>query len=108
MTPTSLPIGSSSGAGSRRRFLVTALGACVACPPAFAAQTDPQSQSLTKEQRDQLMPAQVLEAMRQGNQRFQSGQSRLRNYRDQQRAARPGSIRRPRSSGASIHALPPS
>ncbi len=89
MTPTSLPK-SSGGAGSRRRFLVTALGACVACPPAFAEQSNPQRQSLSKEQRDQLMPAQVLEAMRQGNQRFQSGQSLQRDYRDQQRSSAAG------------------
>ena len=90
MTSTSLPLGPSSGAGSRRHFLVTTIGTCLASPPAWAAQTDAQSQSLTREQRDRLTPAQVLEAMRLGNQRFLSGQSRLRNYRDQQRASAAG------------------
>ena len=56
----------------------------------LAAQADAHSQSLTKEQRDQLTPARVLEAMREGNQRFQSGQLRLRNYRDQQRSSAAG------------------
>lgn len=89
MTPMSLPL-SSSGAGSRRRFLVTTVGACVAARPALAAQATAPSPALTQAQRDQLMPAQVLDAMRQGNQRFQGGQPRQRDYRDQQRSSASG------------------
>jgi carbonic anhydrase len=80
---------STCASASRRRFLATTIGACAAGPAALA-QTNLKSESLTKERRDQLTPSQVLEAMKQGNERFRTGQALQRSYRDQQRTSAAG------------------
>lgn len=81
----------SSMAHSRRGFLGTALGACVfSSVRAFALQGDPLSASLTKEQRDSLTPAEVLEALKRGNERFRSGKMIPRDYLAQKRASAGG------------------
>jgi carbonic anhydrase len=48
------------------------------------------SGSLTKEQRDRLTPAQVLDALKKGNERFRTGSMAPRDYRDQQRTSATG------------------
>ena len=72
----------------RRRFLAT-LGACaVARPMASSAQALAQAHgALTKEQRDRLTPAQVLDELKKGNERFRSGAMVSRDYRAQQRSS---------------------
>jgi carbonic anhydrase len=76
----------------RRRFLATTIGAWAIAPVAFAsAQTGTKSSgSLTKEQRDRLTPGQVLDALKQGNERFRTGNMAPRDYRDQQRTSAAG------------------
>ena len=66
---------------SRAHFLGTvALASLLAEVPSLAAQAATDlSATLTKSQRDALTPAQVLAAMKQGNQRFQSGAMTARN-----------------------------
>jgi carbonic anhydrase len=74
----------------RRRFLA-AIGACAVAGAAHtAAQPTRGSASLTKDQRDAMTPAQVLEELRQGNARFRSGKMAARDYRDQQRTSAAG------------------
>jgi carbonic anhydrase len=72
----------------RRRFLA-ALGACAMTRPvASSAQVLAQAHgALTKEQRDRLTPAQVLDELTKGNERFRSGAMVSRDYRAQQRSS---------------------
>jgi carbonic anhydrase len=46
--------------------------------------------SLTKQQRDQLTPAQVIEELKKGNERFRSGKTLSRDYLAQQRSTAAG------------------
>jgi carbonic anhydrase len=59
-------------------------------PEAPSAQALTQAHgALTKEQRDRLTPAQVLDELKKGNERFRAGAMVSRDYRAQQRRARP-------------------
>ena len=65
----------------RRGFLGTAVGACALTPTLAPLQLGaPGTGSLTKEQRDRMTPAQVLEELKKGNQRFRSGKMAPRDY----------------------------
>ena len=60
---------------SRRHFLAATVGAC-AVVPAISASAQIGTRglgSLTKAERDRLTPSQVLDALRQGNERFRTG-----------------------------------
>ena len=46
--------------------------------------------ALTKEQRDQMTPEQILAAMKRGNDRFRKGERKVRNYLSEQRASAKG------------------
>jgi carbonic anhydrase len=48
------------------------------------------AEALTREQRDALTPAQILDMMRKGNERFRSGQGSARNYITEQKATAKG------------------
>jgi len=76
----------------RRRFLAAAFGACVVDARAFvSAQVgSTTSGALTKEQRDRMTPAEVIDALKNGNERFRTGTMRSRDYRDQQRSSAAG------------------
>jgi carbonic anhydrase len=76
----------------RRRFLAGAIGACVIAPAARAlAQSRAGGTSaLTKAQRDLMTPAQILDELKKGNERFRTGKTALRDYRDQQRTSAGG------------------
>ena len=74
---------------SRRHFLgVVGASAIVLVKPGFA-QTGG-SAALTKEQRDAMSPAQVLDALKKGNERFRAGRTAVQDYRDQKRATAGG------------------
>lgn len=66
----------------RRSFLASAVGACAIVP--FGGRSlqlgAPGPGSLTKEQRDRMTPAQVIEELKKGNQRFRSGKMASRDY----------------------------
>lgn len=49
-----------------------------------------QAAALTKEQRDKLTPEQIIALMKQGNQRFRSGQTQMHDYLAQKRASANG------------------
>ena len=72
----------------RRRFLATLAASAITRPVAPYAQALTQAHgALTKEQRDRLTPAQVLDALKNGNERFLSGAMVSRDYRAQQRSS---------------------
>lgn len=78
----------------RRRFMKTALGVSVITPLAplasFAMQFHTGDNSLTKEQRDRMTPAQVIEELKKGNERFRAGKMISRDYLAQQRSTEGG------------------
>ncbi|HKV77645.1 MAG TPA: carbonic anhydrase [Candidatus Sulfotelmatobacter sp.] len=77
---------------ARRTFLGTAIRACVVTPilrlPLQLA--TPGSGSLTKEQRDRMTPAQVIEELKNGNQRFRAGKMTPRDYVAEKRSSAAG------------------
>ncbi|HEY7284406.1 MAG TPA: carbonic anhydrase family protein, partial [Vicinamibacterales bacterium] len=76
---------------SRRRFISTTLGSCaVAHVTSLSAQVTPASGALTKERRDRLTPAQVIDELKKGNERFRAGKMLPHDYRDQQRSSAAG------------------
>jgi carbonic anhydrase len=89
MIPTSLLPLCASRISGRRRFLATAIAAFA--PISTSAQTATRrSGSLTKEERDRMTPAQVLDELKKGNERFRTGRMVSRDYRDQQRTSAAG------------------
>ena len=84
---------SSVKAGStRRRFLATAFGASglASVAPAWAQSTTGRTGALTKAERDRMTPAQILDDLKKGNERFRAGKMAARDYRDQQRTSANG------------------
>ena len=81
------------GGFDRRSFLNTALCACALHYPLKAMSmqlTASLSESLTKEQRDSMTPAHVVDELKKGNQRFRAGKMAPRNYLAEKRASAAG------------------
>jgi carbonic anhydrase len=80
------------GGSSRRRFLATAFGASAltSVVPAWAQSTTGRAGALTKAERDRMTPAQILDDLKKGNERFRAGTMVVRDYRDQQRTSANG------------------
>jgi carbonic anhydrase len=81
----------SGNASARRNFLkaagaVTALGLAGGTAFTGLARAD----ALTKAQRDQMTPEQIIEIMKEGNKRFRRGERKNRNYLREQRASAKG------------------
>lgn len=77
----------------RRRFFSTALCAYALSRPlgVFSMQLVPSlSESLTKEQRDSMTPAQVIDELKKGNERFRTGKMAARNYLAEKRSSAAG------------------
>ena len=76
---------------NRRGFLSAAVGACaLARVTTLSAQVSPASGVLTKERRDGMTPAQVIDELKKGNERFRAGKMLAHEYRDQQRSSAAG------------------
>jgi len=77
---------------SRRSFLRTASGACAGASMSLRSLqlAAPLSGSLTKEQRDRMTPADIIEELKKGNQRFRTGKMTPRDYIKEQRSSAPG------------------
>jgi carbonic anhydrase len=77
---------------ARRRFLVTALGACAFSPldPLSIQLAASMSGSLTKEQRDSMTPSQVIDELKKGNERFRAGKMAPRDYLAEKRSSAAG------------------
>lgn len=78
-------------ASGRRKFLraagvATALG--LACGTFFRGLA--RADALTKAQRDKMTPEQIIEVMKEGNERFRRGERKNRNYLREQRASAKG------------------
>ena len=75
----------------RRRFLA-ALGACgmMRSVSLLAQTTAGQNPVLTKEQRDRMSTAQVIDELRRGNERFRAGTMMSRDYRAQRQSSAAG------------------
>src|SRR5262245_40251290 len=76
----------------RRSFLFTTVGAySMSATTAVLAQAPATSTgALTKDARDRMTPGQVLQTLKQGNERFRAGRMTTRDYRDQQRTSAAG------------------
>lgn len=77
----------------RRNFLEAMIGACAIAPLAHLSSLQLSANrdgSLTKEQRDSMSPAQILEELKKGNERFRTGKMTTRNYLAEQRASASG------------------
>jgi carbonic anhydrase len=77
----------------RRRFLGSSLGACALTPifaPSFFQLAGSLSRSLTKEERDGMTPAQVVEELKKGNERFRTGKMVPRNYLAEKKSSAKG------------------
>jgi len=77
---------------SRRSFFVTASAASLVGPMSLLSLqlADRMSGSLTKEQRDRMTPAEIIEELKKGNQRFRSGKMTSRDYIKEQRSTASG------------------
>jgi carbonic anhydrase len=77
---------------NRRSFLGKVSAACVVGPmSALSLQlAAPLSGSLTKEQRDRMTPAEIIEELKRGNQRFRAGKMTARDYITEQRSSASG------------------
>lgn len=77
---------------SRRGFLATASTACLVGPTSLLSLqlATPLSASLTKEQRDRMTPAEIIEELKKGNQRFRTGKMTTRDYIKEQRSSASG------------------
>jgi carbonic anhydrase len=77
----------------RRRFLGAALGACALSPSLGSLSVQlagSSSGSLTKAQRDGMTPAQVIDELKKGNERFRAGKMAPRDYVGEQRSSAAG------------------
>ena len=76
----------------RRNFLGTALASCAITPisPLALQFGTPGGDSLTKEQRDRMTPAQVIEELKKGNERFRMGKMVSHDYLAQKRSSASG------------------
>ena len=77
---------------ARRNFLGTFIGACALTPivrlPSQLATSG--SGSLTKDQRDRMSPAEVIEELKKGNERFRAGKMSPRDYVAEKRSSAAG------------------
>ena len=80
------------GIVNRRTFLSAAMAACVAPRVhGFSMQLAPDmSRSLSKEERDRMTPAQVIDELKKGNERFRAGKMSPRNYLSEKRSSAAG------------------
>jgi len=75
----------------RRRFMGSVLAMCAITPvTSLSMQLASGVGSLTKEERDQMTPAQVIEELKRGNERFRTGKMTSRDYLAEQRASSKG------------------
>lgn len=76
----------------RRGFLEAAIGICAVTPIVRLPLQlgNPGGGSLTKEQRDRMTPAQVIEELKKGNERFRAGKMANRDYLAEQRSSATG------------------
>jgi carbonic anhydrase len=76
---------------NRRSFLGAALGTCAITPRLASMQLSVSlSNSLTKDERDRMTPAQVIDELKKGNERFRTGKMAPRDYLAEKRSSAAG------------------
>jgi len=92
MKPATTNSAPSARTLARRSFLGAAIAACAITPSIrFPMQFGtPGGGSLTKEQRDRMTPAQVIEELKKGNERFRTRKMAPRDYLAEKRASAAG------------------
>lgn len=78
---------------SRRALLKSAMGiaaTCIISAPLLGVSERSDAAALTKDMRDNLTPDQIIEMMKQGNERFRSGKMSPHDYLAQKRATAAG------------------
>jgi len=92
MTGESQASGASTQSTARRRFIKGVITACSWGKVTFAQRTldEKARSSLSKGQRDQLTPDQVVDSLKRGNERFRGGQMISRDLASQKRSASQG------------------
>src|SRR5262245_40068837 len=76
---------------SRRNFLKTAgVATAVGLTGGSLAAGSAYADALTKGQRDKMTPEQIIEVMKEGNERFRRGERKNRNYLREQKASAKG------------------
>jgi carbonic anhydrase len=86
-------INNSESPLDRRNFLHMSVGACAIAPlmpSSFFQLSASLSRSLTKEERDSMTPAQVIDELKKGNERFRTGKMTRRDYLAEQRSSAKG------------------
>jgi carbonic anhydrase len=78
------------GAGRRNFLKATGAAGTLALIGGALFPRSARADALTKAQRDQMTPEQVIEAMKEGNKRFRKGERKDRNYLREQRASAKG------------------
>ena len=74
----------------RRGFLTATLGLSATATSALGMQLAPGEGALTKEERDRMTPAQVIDELKKGNERFRAGKMAPRNYLMEKRTSAAG------------------
>src|SRR4051794_25398089 len=74
----------------RRGFLTATLGLSATATSALCLQLAPGEGALTKEERDRMTPAQVIDELKKGNERFRAGKMAPRNYLTEARTSAAG------------------
>ena len=77
---------------TRRSFLGATLSSLLLTRgiPGFPQLSTSLSHSLTKEERDRMAPAEIIEELKNGNERFRAGKAAARNYLAEQRSSAKG------------------
>ena len=91
MKPASAP--SESAPVNRRAFLNSSISACAFAPllrPSFFQLSGSPNRSLTKDERDAMTPAHVIDELKKGNERFRTGKMAKRDYLAEQKASAKG------------------
>ena len=80
------------GGGTDRRSFLTNAGVATAAGIVGGAlfRASARADSLTKEQRDKMTPDQIIQTMKDGNDRFRKGERKDRNYLAEQKASAKG------------------
>jgi carbonic anhydrase len=78
------------GRFDRRHFLKVPIGAALGSLGASLAGSLAYAAALTKDQRDQMTPDEIIATMQRGNERFRKGEKGMRNYLAEQQASATG------------------
>ena len=85
-----IPVFDRNASGRRQFLKATGAAAVLGLAGGTLFAGSARADALTKAQRDQMTPEQIIEAMKNGNERFRNGERKERNYLREQRASAKG------------------